>query len=34
VGLVAFGYPADRALSPIVRPSRRPLNDVVHRERW
>jgi nitroreductase len=34
VGLVAFGYPADRPLQPIIRPNRRPLNEVVHRERW
>ena len=34
VGLVAFGYPAGRPLSPIVQPNRRPFNDVVHRERW
>ena len=34
LGLVAFGYPADRPLSPIVNPNRRPLDDVVHRERW
>jgi len=34
VGLVAFGYPADRPLRPIARPNRRPLDDVVHRERW
>ena len=34
VGLVAFGYPADRPLAPVVRPDRRPLDDVVHRERW
>ena len=34
VGLVAFGYPADRPLSPIFKPNRRPLDDVVHRERW
>jgi nitroreductase len=34
VGLVAFGYPADRPLLPIAYPSRRPLNEVVHRERW
>jgi nitroreductase len=32
--LVALGYPADRPLSPIERPDRRPLGDVVHRERW
>jgi nitroreductase len=34
VGLVAFGYPADRPLTPIDRPNRRPFNEVVHRERW
>ena len=34
VGLVAFGYPADRPLSPIVQPNRRPLDEVVHREHW
>lgn len=34
VGLVAFGYPLDRPLAPIVRPNRRPLEEVVHRERW
>ena len=34
VGLVAFGYPADRSLSPIVHPDRRPTSDVIHRERW
>ena len=34
VGLVAFGYPADRPLTPIARPNRRPLDDVIHRERW
>jgi nitroreductase len=34
VGLVAFGYPADRPLLPIAHPSRRPLDEVVHRERW
>ena len=32
--LVALGYPADRPLSPVERPDRRPLGDVVHRERW
>ena len=32
--LVALGYPADRPLSPVARPNRRPLEDVVHRERW
>jgi nitroreductase len=34
VGLVAFGYPAERPLVPIERPSRRATEDVVHRERW
>ena len=33
-GLVAFGYPADRPLTPISRPDRHPLDQVVHRERW
>lgn len=32
--LIALGYPADRPLSPIARPNRRPIQDVVHRERW
>jgi nitroreductase len=34
LGLIAFGYPADRPLRPIARPDRRPLEQVVHRERW
>lgn len=32
--LVALGAPADRPLSPVARPNRRPIDDVVHRERW
>ena len=32
--LVALGYPADRPLSPIAKPDRRPMDDVVHREGW
>lgn len=36
--LVAFmlgvGYPADRPLTPIRKPDRRPFDDVVHRGRW
>lgn len=32
--LIALGYPADRPLTPIKRPNRRPFDDVVHRERW
>ena len=31
---VALGYPADRPLEPIARPNRRPLEDVVHHDRW
>jgi nitroreductase len=32
--LISFGYPADGPLKVIKRPSRRPLHDVVHGERW
>ena len=32
--IISFGYPADRELSLIRRPARRPLSEVVHRERW
>jgi nitroreductase len=32
--LVALGYPADRPLTPIQRPNRRPFEDVVHRGHW
>ena len=32
--LIALGHPADRPLTPIQRPDRRPFDDVVHRERW
>jgi nitroreductase len=32
--LIALGYPADRPLTPIVRPDRHPFEDVVHREHW
>jgi nitroreductase len=32
--LVAFGYPADRSLAPMVHPNRRPYDRVVHRGRW
>ena len=32
--LIALGYPADRPLKPIANPSRRPFDEVVHRERW
>jgi len=32
--LIGLGYPADRPLKPIKRPTRRPFDDVVHRDRW
>lgn len=32
--LLDFGYPDGRPLAPIVRPDRRPLEQVVHRGRW
>lgn len=32
--LVALGYPDDRPLRPLVRPDRRPFDDVVHWGRW
>jgi nitroreductase len=32
--LIALGVPADRPLTPVQRPNRRPFNDVVHRGRW
>ena len=32
--LVPMGYPADRPLRPLRRPDRRPLDEVVHRDRW
>jgi nitroreductase len=32
--LLSFGYPSDRPLKPIRNPDRRPLDQVVHRERW
>ena len=32
--MVAFGYPADRPLTPIRRPDRRPFEAVVHRGHW
>lgn len=32
--LIALGYPSDRPLRPIERPSRRSFESVVHRERW
>jgi nitroreductase len=32
--MIDFGYPADRPLTPIKRPNRRPFDEVVHRGRW
>ena len=32
--LVTLGTPADRPLTPIRRPDRRPFDEVVHRGRW
>ncbi|HVN62398.1 MAG TPA: nitroreductase family protein [Gaiellaceae bacterium] len=32
--LVPFGYPAGRPLVPLIRPDRRPFDEVVHRGRW
>jgi nitroreductase len=29
VYLIGFGYPADRPLRPLVRPDRRPIQEVV-----
>jgi nitroreductase len=34
VWLIALGHPADRPLEPILKPNRRPLDEVVHRGRW
>jgi nitroreductase len=32
--LIDFGYPADRPLTPIRNPNRRPFDEVVHRGHW
>jgi nitroreductase len=32
--LVSLGYPADRPLTPVKNPRRRPFDEVVHRGRW
>ncbi|MCV7100122.1 nitroreductase family protein [Mycobacterium palustre] len=32
--LLGIGYPADRPLTPIRKPDRRPFAEVVHRGRW
>src|ERR1019366_3336956 len=31
--MIALGYPADRPLTPIAKPDRRPFDQVVHRNR-
>jgi nitroreductase len=32
--LLGLGYPADRPLTPINKPNRRPFDEVVHRGHW
>ena len=32
--LITLGAPADRPLTPIERPNRRPFEEVVHRGDW
>jgi nitroreductase len=32
--LLGLGYPADRPLKPIKNPARKPLEDLVHHDRW
>jgi nitroreductase len=32
--MIDFGYPADRPLTPIKHPNRRPFEEAVHRGRW
>jgi nitroreductase len=32
--LLVLGYPADRPLTPVAKPDRRPFDDVVHRNHW
>ena len=32
--LLGLGYPADRPLTPIRKPDRRPFDEVVHRGHW
>ncbi|HEY9378932.1 MAG TPA: nitroreductase family protein, partial [Jiangellaceae bacterium] len=32
--LITLGTPADRPLTPIQQPDRRPFNDVVHHGHW
>jgi nitroreductase len=32
--LIGVGYPADRPLKPILKPNRRPFDEVVHHGHW
>ena len=32
--LLGIGYPADRSLTPIRKPNRRPIREVVHHGHW
>ncbi|MDX1884761.1 nitroreductase family protein [Mycolicibacterium sp. 120270] len=32
--MIGVGYPADRPLTPVNKPDRRPFDDVVHRGKW
>ena len=32
--LMSLGYPADRPLTPVRNPKRRPFDEVVHHDRW
>lgn len=32
--MLGLGYPGDRPLKPIKSPARRPLEEVVHHDRW
>ena len=32
--LISLGYPADRPLTPVQSPKRRPFDEVVHRGHW
>ncbi len=32
--LLGVGYPADRPLKPIMKPNRRPIDEVVHYNHW
>ena len=34
VYMIGLGYPGDRPLRPIVRPDRRPFDEIVHWDRW